>query len=70
MKELLKRCKDDEAALDTLHNMVVNGGGIERATAVMQAYLSRAMHLVSKYEETPYRKALIDLCTFVAERDK
>ena len=70
MKELLKRCKDDEAALDTLHNMVIAGGGIERATEVMQAYLSRAMHLVSKYEDTPYRKALIDLCTFVAERDK
>lgn len=70
MKELLKCCKDDEAALDTLHNMVIAGGGIERATEVMQAYLSRAMHLVSKYEDTPYRKALIDLCTFVAERDK
>ena len=70
MKELLKRCKDDEAALDQLHNIVLDGGGIERATEVMQAYLSRAMHLVSKYEDTPYRKALIDLCTFVAERDK
>jgi octaprenyl-diphosphate synthase len=66
----LKRCKDDEAALDQLHSMVIAGGGIERATEVMQAYLSRAMHLVSKYEDTPYRKALIDLCTFVAERDK
>ena len=70
MKELLKRCKDDEAALNTLHNMVIAGGGIERATEVMQAYLSRALHLVSKYKDTPYRKALIDLCTFVAERDK
>ena len=70
MKELLKRCKDDEAALDQLHNIVLDGGGIERATEVMQAYLSRAMHLVSKYEDTPYRTALIDLCTFVAERDK
>jgi octaprenyl-diphosphate synthase len=70
MIELLKRCDSDEAALDTLHTMVHDGGGIERATETMQAYLSRAMHLVSKYEDTPYRKALIDLCTFVAERDK
>ena len=70
MKALLKRCKDDNEALDTLHNMVIAGGGIERATEVMQAYLSRAMHLVSKYEDTPYRKAMLDLCTFVAERDK
>ena len=50
--------------------MVHDEGGIERATETMQAYLSRAMHLVSKYEDTPYRKALLDLCTFVAERDK
>ena len=68
--ELLKRCDSDEAALDTLHNIVVEGGGMERASETMQAYLSRAMHLIAKYEDTPYRKALLDLCTFVAERDK
>jgi octaprenyl-diphosphate synthase len=67
---LIERCNDDNEALDTLHNMVLNEGGIERAQQTMQAYLSRAMHLVSKYEDTPYRKALLDLCTFVAERDK
>lgn len=68
--KLVERCNDDNEALDTLHNMVHNEGGIEHATETMQAYLSRAMHLVSKYEDTPYRKALLDLCTFVAERDK
>ena len=67
---LIERCDKDDAALDTLHAMVHDEGGIERATETMQAYLSRALHLVSKYEDTPYRKALIDLCTFVAERDK
>ena len=67
---LIERCHKDDVALDTLHAMVHDEGGIERATETMQAYLSRALHLVSKYEDTPYRKALIDLCTFVAERDK
>ena len=67
---LMERCDKDNEALDTLHNMVLNEGGIERAQQIMQAYLSRAMHLISKYEDTPYRKALLDLCTFVAERDK
>ena len=67
---LIERCDKDDEALDTLHAMVHDEGGIERATETMQAYLSRALHLVSKYEDTPYRKALIDLCTFVAERDK
>ena len=68
--ELMKRCDSDNEALDALHNMVTSEGGIERAQQTMQAYISRAMHLVSKYEDTPYRKALIDLCTFIAERDK
>ena len=67
---LIERCDKDNEALDTLHNMVHDEDGIERATETMQAYLSRAMHLVSKYEDTPYRKALLNLCTFVAERDK
>jgi octaprenyl-diphosphate synthase len=68
--KLIERCNDDNEALDTLHNMVLNEGGIERAQQTMQAYLSRAMHLLSKYPDTPFRKALLDLCTFVAERDK
>ena len=70
MIDLLKRCHDDDKALDELHAMVINGGGIERATETMQAYLARAMHLLAKYEETPYRQALLDMCRFVAERDK
>lgn len=70
MLELLKRCHDDEHSLDELHAKVVAGGGLERASETMQAYLSRAMHLVSKYPDTPYRRALLDMCQFVAERDK
>ncbi len=70
MIELLKRCHIDEMALDELHTIVVDGGGLEYATETMQAYLARAMHLLAKYEETPYRQALLDMCRFVAERDK
>lgn len=70
MIELLKRCHIDENALDELHTIVVDGGGLEYATETMQAYLARAMHLLAKYEETPYRQALLDMCRFVAERDK
>ena len=56
-------------ALDSLHNMVVNGGGIEAATESLKSFLARAMHLLHKYPDTPYRKSLLDLCTFIAERD-
>ena len=68
--ELLRRCHEDEAAVDELHAIVVKGDGAALAAQTMQAYLSRAMHLVSKYPDTPYRRALIDLCAFIAERDR
>jgi octaprenyl-diphosphate synthase len=69
IKELLKRADHDNEALDSLHNMVVNGGGIEAATESLKSFLARAMHLLHKYPDTPYRKSLLDLCTFIAERD-
>ena len=70
MIELLRRADSDNEALDKLHNIVVEGGGLGYAAEVLKSYLTRAMHLIHKYEETPFRKALLDLCTFIAERDR
>ena len=66
----LKRCDVDDMAVDELQKIVDEGHGAELASETMHAYLSRAMHLLSKYPESPYRRALMDLCTFIAERDK
>lgn len=68
--ELLRRCDQDDEALDKLHNLVVEGGGLEAASEVLKSYLTRAMHLLHKYDDTPYRQSLLDLCTFIAERDR
>ncbi|MBQ8493279.1 MAG: polyprenyl synthetase family protein [Alistipes sp.] len=68
--ELLKRCESDEVAVDRLQQIVDDGRGAALASETMHAYISRAMHLLSKYDDTPYREALINLCTFIAERDK
>lgn len=68
--ELLRRCDQDDEALDKLHNIVVEGGGLEAASEVLKSYLTRAMHLLHKYDDTPYRQSLLDLCTFIAERDR
>ena len=70
MIALLKRCSSDEEAVDKLHNMVVERGGMEYAAQTMQAYIQRAMHLLSKYADTPYRESLLKLCAFIAERDR
>lgn len=66
----LRRCDVDEAAVDELQRIVDEGHGAELASETMHAYLSRAMHLLAKYPESPYREALMNLCTFIAERDK
>ena len=70
MIALLKRCSSDEEAVDKLHNMVVERGGMEYAAQTMQAYIQRAMHLLSKFADTPYRESLLKLCAFIAERDR
>lgn len=69
MIALLRRCHEDEAAVDALHERIVAAHGPELAAETMQAYISRALHLVSKYEATPYQKSLIALCAYIAERD-
>ena len=68
--ELMKRCKEDEAAVDALQKIVDENQGTELAAKTMQAYLARAMHLLSKYPDSPYRTSLMNLCTYIAERDR
>lgn len=67
---LLKRCDNDEEAVNKIQQIVDENGGAELAAKTMQAYLARALHLLSKFPDTPYRKSLMDLCTFIAERDR
>ena len=67
---LLKRCNNDEEAVNKIQQIVDENGGAELAAKTMQAYLSRALHLLSKYPDTPYRKSLMSLCSFIAERDR
>ena len=67
---LLKCCDRDEEAVNKLHNIVEERGGKEYAAETMQAYIQRAMHLLAKFPETPYRASLLNLCTFIAERDR
>ena len=68
--DILKRCNEDESAVDAIQKIVDENGGAELAAKTMQAYLSRAMHLLSKYPDSPYRTSLINLCTYIAERDR
>lgn len=67
---LLSRCHEDQSAVDALQAAVDDADGRGLAAEEMKRYLSRAMHHLSKYPPSPYRTALLDLCSYVAERDR
>ena len=66
----VERAATDSAAVDFVRQQVVEYGGVEAARSTLQRFLQRALSELSALEDTPYRQALIDLCTFVAERDR
>lgn len=66
----LSQCATDDVAVDYIQNIVEVTGGLSMAARTMQSYIDRAVAILSKYEDSPYRTALINLCAFVAERDK
>ncbi|MBQ5396778.1 MAG: polyprenyl synthetase family protein [Alistipes sp.] len=66
----LSQCKEDEAAVDFLQGVVEATGGTAMAARTMQTYIDRATSILAKYPDSPYRTALVNLCAFVAERDK
>ena len=72
-KEILsavERAATDAEAVDSIREQVVKYNGVERARETLQRFLQRALSELSHLEDTPYRQAMIDLCTFVAERDR
>lgn len=66
----LARCHEDDAAVDILRSTVEQEGGLSQAREVMQGYITRAAEMLSDYEESEYRSALVNLCAYVAERDR
>ena len=66
----LSQCKYDEQAVDFLQGVVEATGGMALAARSMQKYIDRAVAILSKYEDSPYRTALVNLCAYVAERDR
>ena len=72
-KEILsavERAATEPEAVEFIREQVVKYNGVERARETLQRFLQRALSELSHLEDTPYRQAMIDLCTFVAERDR
>lgn len=66
----LGRCADDPAEVEYLRQTVEAAGGLELASSTMHEYLNRAVGLLSEYEASPWRDALVNLCIYVGERDR
>ncbi len=66
----LSQCKEDESAVDFLQGVVEATGGMAMAARTMQNYIDRATSILANYADSPYRTALVNLCAYVAERDK
>lgn len=68
--EALPLCASDASKTEFIRSAVVREGGVERAREVMKAYLGRAMSLLAEYDASPFREALMQLCAYVAERER
>ena len=71
--ELLWRlagCREEEESVEYLQNTVENEGGLAFAAEVMRSYVARAVEMLSEYEPSEYRTALVNLCAYIAERDR
>jgi octaprenyl-diphosphate synthase len=66
----LSQCATDESAVDFMQGVVEATGGLAMAARTMQTYINRATSILAEYAESPYRTALINLCAYVAERDR
>ena len=66
----LKQCATDDAAVEHLQGVVEATGALSLAARTMQTYIDRAVAILSTYADSPYRTALINLCAYVAERDR
>lgn len=66
----LARCHEDDAEVEYLRGVVEQEGGLSFAAEVMQGYISRAVGMLSDYEDCEYRSALVNLCAYIAERDR
>lgn len=66
----VERAATEPEAVEFIREQVERYNGVGRARQTLQRFLQRALSELSALADTPYRQAMIDLCTFVAERDR
>lgn len=67
---LLQRCRTEEEAVQELQRTVVDEGGVQAASTMMQGYINQAVKMLTEYDDSPYRTALVHLCSYIVERNR
>lgn len=68
--DALGRCSHDEASIEFITRAVGEYDGIALAQQTMKIYLQMALAVLYEYPDSPYREALMNLCAYVAERER
>lgn len=68
--DALGRCSHDEASIEFITRAVGEYDGIALAQQTMKSYLQMALAVLYEYPDSPYREALMNLCAYVAERER
>ena len=66
----LRNIHNEPRNVDVLYDAVIAGGGLEEADRTMRTYCEQARRALDIFPESPARKALLDLCDYIAERDR
>lgn len=67
---LIPKCAEDDAVEKDIINRVISKGAIEKAKQTLNSYIQAALVQLAVLPTSEYVKALMDVCTFVAEREK
>lgn len=67
---LLQRCRTEEEAVQEMQRLVVDEGGVQEASALMHGYIAKAVNMLSEYDDSPHRTALVHLCSYIVERNR
>ncbi len=68
--KLVQNAVSDDEAIRQIALYVEQGGGVELAREVMQAYIGRATAVLGEFAKSDYRAALVNLCAYITQRDR
>ncbi len=68
--ELLHEAPSNDKAIESIANYVMEGNGVELAREVMHNYINNATTALGQFPDSEYRSSMIDLCAFIAQRDR